>query len=109
MDIDIEYENLINKLMEIVPFKAFPTRELVQELRSDDLKITLKTELTIIDVKNSGDISGIVCMSEPVDGHILGCGLTHLIVTPKNPLYPEIIAYQKKRIKRIRKQNLLDF
>jgi len=56
MDIKEQYEELIEKLKEIVPFTAFPIRELVQELRNKGQSITLKTELTVKDVFNSGDI-----------------------------------------------------
>ena len=64
MDIKEQYEELTNKIKEVVPFTAFPIRELVQELRNKGKSITLKTGLTVKDVYNSGDISGIVCLIE---------------------------------------------
>ena len=60
MGIKEQYEELTKILKEVVPFTAFPIRELVQELRNKGQSITLKTELTVKDVFNSGDISGIV-------------------------------------------------
>jgi len=105
MDIKDEYEELTKRLKEIVPFTAFPIRELVQELRKKGQVITLKTELTVKDVYNSGDISGILCMLEEQDGDALACGLTHLLISSKHPLYKEIVDYQNKRIKRIKKLN----
>ena len=87
MDIKDEYEELTKRLKEIVPFTAFPIRELVQELRKKGQVITLKTELTVKDVYNSGDISGILCMLEEQDGDALACGLTHLLISSKHPLY----------------------
>ena len=105
MDIKDEYEELTKRLKEIVPFIAFPIRELVQELRKKGQVITLKTELIVKDVYNSGDISGIVCAMEQMGDEALVCGLTHLIISSKHPLYKEIVDYQNKRIKRIKKLN----
>ena len=105
MDIKEQYEELTKKLKEVVPFTVFPIKELVQELRIKGQSITLKTELTVKDVYNSGDISGIVCMTEQRGDKALVCGLTHLIVSTRHPLFKEISDYQKKRNKRIQKLN----
>lgn len=105
MDIKEQYEELTIRLKEIVPFTAFPIRELVQELRKKGHSIALKTELVVKDVYNSGDISGILCMIEQRGDDALVCGLTHLIISSNHPLYKEIIDYQKKRYRRIRKLN----
>lgn len=109
MDIKEQYEDLTNKLKEAVPFTAFPIKELVQELKSKEYPITLRTELTVKDVYNSGDVSGILCVTEQRGIEGLVCGLTHLIISSKHPLYKEIIDYQKKRNKRIRKLNQMGF
>ena len=105
MDIKKEYEELTKRLKDVVPFTAFPIRELVHELRNKEHSITLNTELIVKDVYNSGDISGIICMIEQRGDEALACGLTHLTVSSKHPLFKEIIDYQKKRNKRIRKLN----
>ncbi|MBA7585010.1 hypothetical protein ES708_26979 [subsurface metagenome] len=105
MDIKEQYEVLTKRLKEVVPFTAFPIRELVQELRKKGHLITLKTELTVKDVYNSGDISGILCMIEQKGDEALVCGLSHLMISLKHPLYKEIVDYQKRRNKRIQKLN----
>lgn len=105
MDIKEQYEELTRRLKEVLPFPAFPIRELVQELRKKGHSITLKSELIVKDVFNSGDISGIICTIEQTGDEALACGLTHLIISPKHPLYKEIIDYQKKRSKRLKKLN----
>ncbi len=64
MDIKEEYEELTKKLKEVLPFSAFPIRELVQIFRNKEYLITLKTEFIVKDVYNSGDISGIICTIE---------------------------------------------
>ncbi|ALO14069.1 hypothetical protein L21SP5_00390 [Salinivirga cyanobacteriivorans] len=105
MDIKEQYESLTVELKKTIPFKVFPIRELVQELRNKGHEITLKTELIVKDVYNSGDITGIVCMIEEKEDEALACALTHLEIPRSHPLSKEIIAYQKKRNKRIQKLN----
>ena len=105
MDIEKQYEGLTNALKNTVPFKAFPHRELVQELRKKDYVITLKTQLSVKDIYNSGDITGIVCMLEETKDGAIVCALTKLDIPKSHPLSKEIRAYQKKRIKRLKKMN----
>lgn len=105
MDIKSEYEDLTKKLENSLPLKAYPTRELVQELRKKGLVLTLKTELVITSVFNSGDISGIICSIESIPGGKLACALSHIIFSSGQPYYKEIIEYQIKRAKRIKRLN----
>lgn len=108
LDIKEQYEDLTRKLKESVPFTALPIRELVDELRKKGQAITLETELTVKDVYNSVDISGILCATEQQGDEALVCGLTHLRVSNQHPLFKEISDYQKKRNKRILKLNQMD-
>lgn len=106
MNISEQYDDLTVKMNENLPIKAFPIRGLVQIFRNCGHPITLKTELTITSVHNSGDISGIVCSIELDDGYKMACSLTHLIFSKTVKLYSEIADYQKKREKRIKQLNL---
>jgi hypothetical protein len=106
MNISDQYKDLTAKLDENLPIKAFPIRELVQIFRKNGHPITLKTELTITSVINTGDISGIICTVELVDGYKMACALTHLVFSKTVELYSEIADYQKKREKRIKLLNL---
>ena len=105
MDIAQQYEGLTLALKETLPFKVFPCRELVQELRKKDHVITLKTQLVVKDVYNSGDITGIACKMEETEDGAIVCALTQLDVPKSHPLSKEIMAYQKKRIKRLNKMD----
>ncbi len=98
-----EYDALTNKLTDILPFEATPTRELVNDLRKNK-KITLSSKLTITSVFNTNELGGIICATS-IDGNALACSLTHLIIPPSNPLYKEITKYQTKRAKMLQKQN----
>jgi hypothetical protein len=104
-NISKQYQDLTEKIKENLPLKAYPIRELVQIFRKNGHPITLKTELTIIDVINSEDISGIMCTIELTDGYRMACGLTHLIFSKSSKFYSQIADYQKKRVKRIKQLN----
>ena len=106
MDISEQYRDLTAKINDNLPLKAYPIRELVQIFRKNGHPITLKTELTITSVHNSGDISGIMCIVELVDSYKMACALTHLIFSRTVTIYPEIIDYQRKRERRIKQLNL---
>ena len=80
MDVKEQYQELTDKLLGILPLKAYPIRGLVNIFRENGQPITLKTELTITNVMNSGDISGIMCVVEDDGKNVLACGLTHLIL-----------------------------
>lgn len=106
MDVSEQYKDLTAKINDNLPLKAYPIRELVQIFRKNGHPINLKTELTIISVHNSGDISGIMCAVELVDGYKMACALTHLIFSKSEKLYADITDYQRKREKRIKQLNL---
>ena len=105
MDVSGQYSDLTEKIKKNLPLTAMPIRELVQIFRDKGNPITLKTELTITDVHNSGDISGIICTVQNNNEEVIICALTHLIFSPKSSLYREICDYQRKREKRIKKLN----
>lgn len=99
-----KYEIFTEKLNKIVPFNASPTRELVVQLRGK-MPITLKSELLVNSVYNSDDAGGIVCAIQMENNEVLACSLTHLIIPSGNPLYKEILEYQTKRIKHLKRLN----
>ena len=107
MDATEQYNDLTKKIKGELPLRALPIRELVQVFREMGYPITLKTELTITDVHNSGDVSGIMCVVQDDKKNVIACALTHLIFSSKSPLFKEISGYQRKREKRIMKLNKL--
>jgi hypothetical protein len=56
-------------------------------------------------VSYAGDEGGIVCHFEPEDGssEVVVVSITHLDFDPHLPLAREIAAYQKHRLKRLRR------
>ncbi|GAI10027.1 unnamed protein product, partial [marine sediment metagenome] len=61
----------------------------------------------VVDIYNSKEITGIICVIETDNIKGFACALTLLDIPPDQPYYKEIIDYQKKRIKKLRKQNKL--
>jgi hypothetical protein len=100
-----QYAEITTRILENLPLSAHPSRELVQIFRTNGHPITLKTELQVTSVHNSGDISGIMCTIELEDGYKMACALTHLVFSKSNKISSEIIDYQKKREKRIKLLN----
>jgi hypothetical protein len=109
MEIDYKemYEGLNKKLEDELPIAAYPIRELVQIFRQNNMPLTLKTEVKITSVFNSGDISGIICTIHDTDNvkNEMVCSLTHLMFDTSFHLYKEITTYQTKRAKRILQLN----
>jgi len=105
-----EYDELIEKLETVLPFAAYPTRDLVIQLRIK-YTITLKTTVNVVALHNLVETGGICCGLEGLNNldnqdkkEAVICGLTHLLVPTSNPFYKDIIQYQTKRTKWIAKQ-----
>ncbi len=107
MELKEQCKDLTERIKNTLPLKALPTRELVQIFRKRvaPVILTLKSEIIITDIHNSGDISGIMCVIQNEEENIFACALTHLTFSPTSPLYNEIFDYQRKREKRIKKLN----
>lgn len=107
MDAADQYNELTKKMEDALPLKAFPVREIIHIFREKGYPITLKSELKITSVHNSGDVSGIMCVVQNSKENVIACALTHLIFSNKSPLFNEILEYKRKREKRIKKLNRL--
>ncbi len=81
-------------------------RQLAQ-LRAQNADLVPPTACRITQVDYGGDEAGIVChlAREGADenGRLVVTSITHLDFDPRRPLARQIAAYQKHRIKRIRR------
>jgi len=107
MDDNQKYDLLTERLKNVLPIKAYPSREIVADFRDKYSGLTLKTEFEVVDIYNSKEITGIICVieTESIKGFV--CALTLLNIPPNQPYYNEIIDYQKKRIKKLKRQDKL--
>lgn len=100
-----QYELLNQKLQQHLPMQMRPTQPLVKLFRQQwKINIDLSDVLTIGKTFNSGDITGILCHVN-YNKKDLACPLTYLQPQANHPLFREILEYQRKRSKRIKKLN----
>lgn len=99
-------ERLMAKLTAALPVPARITPELQAMLSSQNDGATIPTLCTITWISYMGDEGGIVCkldLSPDVEKEAY-TSITHLRFDPRLPLARDIAAYQKHRVKRLRRQ-----
>jgi hypothetical protein len=106
-----QVERLLRKLTEVLPLPALATPALMADLRerSSAAKITLDCKVT--EVIYAGDEGGIMChltFDEEEKEEVFFVSITHLVFDRRLPAAREIAAYQRHRIKRIRRNNATD-
>lgn len=102
----------ISKLKRALPINAGLTKELQRFLATKTPEIPIPTRCQMIDVLNLGDEGGVACCldiggPETTAAHIVS--ITHLIFDRRSPLFREIDAYQRRRIKKLKQQKGLSF
>jgi hypothetical protein len=104
-----QVERLLGKLTESLPLSALVTPALMATLceRSSTTKITL--DCTVTEVMYMGDEGGVMChltFDEKDATEVFLTSITHLAFDRRLPVAREIAAYQKHRIKRLRRGGL---
>lgn len=102
---------LMDKMQPLLPIPAYPTPELVRTLRQNGIKISTSRPLFIKHLFYHGDVGGISCEVTLTPGgtgtneakEAIVVSLTHLRMAPGHPLYHDIRAYQRERVRRIAK------
>jgi hypothetical protein len=102
-----QVERLLVKLRAALPLSASVGPELVALIRQKSPGIELSNEYQVTRVDHAGDEGGIMC-ALALDGDEVGqayfVSMTHLRFPRSAPLAREIAAYQKHRVKRLRRQ-----
>ena len=101
-----QVERLLGKLGEHLPFAAVVSPELADLIRQEAPGVAIPRQCQVSWVAYSGDEGGIVCkldLGERSGSKAFYTSITHLVVGPGMPLAREIAAYQKHRIKRLRR------
>jgi len=97
-------QHLLEALRAHLPFEVRLTPMLVRDLRSRSLAANPADRHLVRDIYYLGDEGGIVCHLDPGDGReVLVVSLTHLHVPAFVPVAAEVAAYQKRRIKKLKK------
>ena len=102
-----QVERLLAELRAALPLPARMTPRLLATVRDQDPGTPLAAVCRIARVDYAGDEGGIVCHLErdggDEKGKLIVTSITHLEFDPRLPLAREIAAYQKHRIKRLRR------
>jgi hypothetical protein len=101
-------ETLLEEMKKCLPIPAHFTRESSKALDQEGTHIDPDKEIEILDVFDSGDMGGIVCVinkgeEQALEKQVLIVSLTHLLIKPDHPLSDKIAAYHKKRIRRLKR------
>jgi hypothetical protein len=101
-----QVERLIAGLTAALPLAAIVTPELAATIRAQSPNLDAPRRCSITWVSYSGDEGGIVCkldLGREESAKAFFVSITHLAFDPRTPLAREIVAYQKHRIKRLRR------
>ena len=108
IDNPVQVEPLIAKLKAALPLSATVSAPMLAALHEQSSGTDLPPRCQITGIHYVGDEGGIVCKldfgNEP-DQKVFFASITHLTFDRRLPLAREIAAYQKHRIKRIRRGN----
>jgi hypothetical protein len=108
IDNPLQAELLIAKLKAALPLSATVSPPLLVQLQEQATGLDLSPQCQITRIHYAGDEGGILCkldFGHEDDREVLLVSITHLTFDRRLPLAREIAAYQKHRIKRIRRGN----
>jgi len=98
---------LLKQLYEALPFAARMTPELHASLQNQNVAAAIPIACTITRLHYLGDEGGIVCkldLGPAAQNEAYVVSITHLRFDPRLKLSRRIIAYQKHRVRRLRRQ-----
>jgi len=102
-----QVERLLAKLRASLPVPARVTPELVARLLEGDRPTPIPMTCSITWITYAGDEGGIICRQrfDRETANEVVTSITHLRFDPSLPLAREITAYQKHRVKRLKRQS----
>ena len=98
-------QELLAMLKAAVPFEVEMAPSVLKQLHDDGATVAPKTRYVVSDVSYAGDEGGIVCHIVPLEGReAIVVSLTYVRLPRLTPLATAILAYQKHRMKKLKKQ-----
>jgi hypothetical protein len=100
-------ENFISRLKDGLPINAIIPKDLRRNLAAKSPETPITTNCQVVDVLNLGDDGGIACCLDiggPDTTAVHVVSITQLMFDRRSPLFREIDAYQRRRIKKIKQQ-----
>ncbi len=100
-----QVERLLARLAAALPVAARVTPELAATLQRTDAGAPIPPVCSVTSVSYAGDEGGIMCELDfgSAQEKAIYTSLTHLRFDPRLPFTRDITAYQKQRVKRIRR------
>lgn len=97
----------ISRLKERLPIDAAIAKDLQRSLAEKSPEIPIPAKCQVVDVLHLGDEGGVACCldiggSDTAAVHIVS--ITHLLFDRRSPLFRDIDAYQRHRIKKLKQQ-----
>jgi hypothetical protein len=87
------------------PFEVALMPDLIDHLARQQKPVVVKPIETVSGVSYLGDVGGIACHVQPEDADsVIVVSLTHVRVPRTLPFATGVLAYQKHRIKKLKKQ-----
>lgn len=98
-------KQLMQEITAHLPLPVYATPGLSHSLQQQGKDIRADEALHVTSVFDSGDMGGILCAIASTDQkEVFVISLTHLRIHKDHPLRGRIEAYQKARIRRLRRQ-----
>ena len=104
-----QVERLLRELTEVMPLSALASPVLMAALRGRSSTAKVSLDCKVTKVIYAGDEGGIVCQvifDKEETKQVFLVSITHLAFDRRLSVAREIAAYQKHRIKHIRRQNV---
>ncbi len=100
-----QVERLMDRLSAALPIPARVTPEVQMSLRNER-GVAMPAHCSVTWISYAGDEGGIVCRVEAAaeTAEAVFASITHLRFDPRLELTRDIVAYQKHRVKRLRRQ-----
>jgi hypothetical protein len=104
IDNPVQVQLLLAELQAALPVHARATPELAAMLKTQNIS-NATSMAAITAVSYAGDEGGIMCRLEiPTNNNNVHVSITHLRFDPRLQLAREIAAYQKHRVKRLKRR-----
>ena len=104
IDNPVQMQRLLASLQDAIPLQARATSELAEMLETQNIANAASTA-TITAVSYAGDEGGIMCRLEiPPNENAVHISITHLRFDPRAQVAREITAYQKHRVKHLKRR-----
>ena len=106
IDDPVKTEQLIADLKAVLPIECRPTDIVIRALTKDAPDRAPPTQSMVTNISYAGDEGGIMCglsSGEP-DARAHYISITHLGFDRRLPMFRRIDSYQRRRIKKIRRQ-----